>query len=73
MNNERFSAMIALLSNKECIRSPAALCEKLELTGAAPCAVLLKRATDLMNGGDWERCQEVALKAREYAWEQLHR
>lgn len=74
VREERLAFINALLSNKECITSPAALCETLELAGAASCAVLLKRATILMaNGGEWERCHEVALKSREYAWEQLHR
>lgn len=71
---ERLAAMNALLSNQKCITTPAALCEQLDLAGAKPCAVFLNRATALMGSvEEWEHCHDVALKAREYAWEKLHR
>lgn len=46
---------------------------KLDEVGAKACSLLLKSAIEHQQGGDWELCHEAALKAREYAWEQLHR
>lgn len=46
---------------------------ELEEVGAKPCALLLGRAHSFREDGQWDACREAALKAREYAWEQLHR
>lgn len=46
---------------------------ELEEVGAKPCSLLLQRAIRCRDDGDWDGCCEAALKAREYAWEQLHR
>lgn len=46
---------------------------ELEEVGSKPCSLLLQRAIRCRDGGDWDGCREAALKAREYAWEQLHR
>lgn len=41
--------------------------------GAAPCAALLAVAIRHQRARNWRGCHEAALKAREYAWERLHR
>lgn len=46
---------------------------ELEEAGSKPCSLLLQRAVRCRDDGDWASCREAALKAREYAWEQLHR
>ncbi len=46
---------------------------ELEEVGAKPCSLLLDRAQSFREDGQWDGCREAALKAREYAWEQLHR
>lgn len=46
---------------------------ELEEVGAKPCSLLLNRAHRFRDDGHWDGCREAALKAREYAWEQLHR
>lgn len=46
---------------------------ELEEVGSKPCSLLLQRAIQCRDDGDWAGCREAALKAREYAWEQLHR
>ncbi|CAM9187557.1 unnamed protein product, partial [Ectocarpus fasciculatus] len=45
---------------------------ELEEAGSKPCSLLLQRAIQHLEEGRWARCHEIALKAREYAWEQLH-
>lgn len=51
----------------------ALLFQHLHEAGAKPCALLLQRALEYRRAGEWEDCRKVALSAREYAWEQLHR
>lgn len=51
----------------------APLLQHLDEAGAKPCAVLLQTALEYRRVGEWEDCRKVALSAREYAWEQLHR
>ena len=46
---------------------------ELEEVGAKPCALMLTRAHSFRKEGQWDACREASLKAREYAWEQLHR
>ena len=70
--NERLRVVDALLSKSE----PSAVLFqdlKLDKVGAKACCLLLKSAIKHQHGGYWELCHEAALKAREYAWEQLHR
>lgn len=47
--------------------------ELLHEAGAAPCAALLADAVKHMKAKAWSKCHLSALKAREYAWERLHR
>lgn len=47
--------------------------ELLHEAGAAPCAALLADAIKHMKAKAWSNCHLSALKAREYAWERLHR
>lgn len=70
--NERLRVVDALLLKPG---PSAALFQDLKLdeVGAKACCLLLKSAIEHQQRGDWEICHEVALKAREYAWEQLHR
>lgn len=49
------------------------IASELEAVGSKPCSLLLERAIRCRGNGDWDGCREAALKAREYAWEQLHR
>lgn len=46
---------------------------ELDDVGCKPCSLLLKQAISFQEDGDWECCRKAAAKAREYAWEQLHR
>ena len=70
--NKRLCVVDALLSNRGLY---AALFQDLKLdeVGAKPCSLLLRSAIQHQQRGDWELCHEAAVKAREYAWEQLHR
>ena len=52
---------------------PDTLFRDLDLAGARPCSLLLQRAIRHQQNNEWECCQEVAFKAREFSWEQLHR
>lgn len=52
---------------------PDVLFRNLDLAGARPCSLLLQTATRHQRHHEWEQCQKVAFKAREFAWEQLHR
>ena len=72
IRNERLCLVDSLLSKPG---PSAALFQDLKLdeVGAKACFVLLKSAIEHQKVGDWELSHEVALKAREYAWEQLHR
>ncbi|CAN0065253.1 unnamed protein product, partial [Ectocarpus sp. 12 AP-2014] len=45
---------------------------ELEEVGSKPCSLLVQRAIQHLEERRWTRCHEVALRAREYAWEQLH-
>lgn len=70
----RLAVMEELLAKLPYITSPTDLCESLQGAGAAPCSVLLCRASKhSQQTVEWQSCLEAALKAREYAWEQLHR
>lgn len=46
---------------------------RLDEVGSKPCSLLLKQAIRHAKNGHWDCCREAALKARELAWEQLHR
>ena len=46
---------------------------ELEEIGSKPCSLLLQRAIHCRHNRDWGGCREAAQKAKEYAWEQLHR
>lgn len=71
LHEERLSVV-----NELCFRLavPDSLFENLDKAGSKPCSVLLKRAIVLKDHhGEWHKMHNAALKAREYAWEQLHR
>lgn len=65
----RSTAIGDLISKLKYLELDKALHEE----GAAPCAALLERARRHQQVGEWESCHNVALKAKEYAWERLHR
>ncbi|CAM9244870.1 unnamed protein product [Scytosiphon promiscuus] len=67
----RSSVVLGLLSNPAI---SAVLFQPLDLdeVGSKQCLLLLNEAIEYQQHGEWERCREAALKAREYAWEQLH-
>lgn len=69
-DQERLDVVDVLFSK---LPIPDTLFQHLDQAGAKPCSLLLKRALQHREGQDWEHCHEAAVKAREYAWEQLHR
>ncbi|CBJ29518.1 conserved unknown protein [Ectocarpus siliculosus] len=73
-DTEKRSRVIDELLSDRQISTALFQCIALELeeVGSRPCSLLVQRAIQHLEEGRWTRCHEVALKAREYAWEQLH-